>query len=60
MVDVDGVKIGDGNFVTMAGPCSVEGLEQIRKTAQMAKAGSAKILRGGLLNREHRLMLFKG
>ncbi|GAA3009278.1 3-deoxy-7-phosphoheptulonate synthase [Tetragenococcus solitarius] len=47
VVDLDGVKIGDGNFVTMAGPCSVEGLEQIRKTAQMAKAGGAKILRGG-------------
>ena len=25
IVDVDGVKIGDGSFVTMAGPCSVEG-----------------------------------
>ena len=47
VVDVDGVKIGDGSFVTMAGPCSIEGLEQIRKTARMAKAGGAKILRGG-------------
>ncbi|MCF1585000.1 3-deoxy-7-phosphoheptulonate synthase [Tetragenococcus koreensis] len=47
VVDVDGVKIGDGSFVTMAGPCSVEGLEQIRQTARMAQAGGAKILRGG-------------
>ena len=47
LVDVDGVKIGDGSFVTMAGPCSIEGLEQIRETARMAKAGGAKILRGG-------------
>lgn len=47
VVDVDGVKIGDGSFVTMAGPCSIEGLEQIRETARMAKAGGAKILRGG-------------
>ena len=47
VVDVDGVKIGDGSFVTMAGPCSVEGLDQIRETARMAKAGGAKILRGG-------------
>lgn len=47
VVDVDGVKIGDGFFVTMAGPCSIEGLEQIRETARMAKAGGAKILRGG-------------
>lgn len=47
VVDVDGVKIGDGSFVTMAGPCSIEGLDQIRETARMAKAGGAKILRGG-------------
>ena len=47
VVDVDGVKIGDGSFITMAGPCSVEGLDQIRQTAQIAKAGGAKILRGG-------------
>lgn len=47
VVDVDGVKIGDSSFVTMAGPCSIEGLEQIRETARMAKAGGAEILRGG-------------
>lgn len=47
VVDVNGVKIGDGSFVTMAGPCSIEGLDQIREAARMAKAGGAKILRGG-------------
>lgn len=47
VVDVDGVKIGDGSFVTTAGPCSIEGLDQIRECARMAKAGGAKILRGG-------------
>ncbi|WP_430616415.1 phospho-2-dehydro-3-deoxyheptonate aldolase [Enterococcus sp. DIV0176] len=47
VVDVNGVKIGDGSFVTMAGPCSIEGLDQIRETARIAKAGGAKILRGG-------------
>lgn len=47
VVDVDGLKIGDGSFVTMAGPCSIEGLDQIRKTARMAKAGGASVLRGG-------------
>lgn len=47
VVDVNGVKIGDGSFVTMAGPCSVEGLDQIRESARMAKAGGAQILRGG-------------
>ncbi|MGX7173151.1 3-deoxy-7-phosphoheptulonate synthase [Enterococcus ratti] len=48
VVDVEGIKIGDGGFVTMAGPCSVEGEEQIMETARMAKAGGAKILRGGV------------
>ncbi|EOT43462.1 MULTISPECIES: 3-deoxy-7-phosphoheptulonate synthase [Enterococcus] len=47
VVDVDGVKVGNGNFVTMAGPCSIEGLEQIRECAKIAKAGGAQILRGG-------------
>lgn len=47
VVDVDGLKIGDGSFVTMAGPCSIEGLDQIRETARIAKAGGASILRGG-------------
>lgn len=47
VVDVDGLKIGDGSFVTMAGPCSVEGEEQIMETARMAKAGGARVLRGG-------------
>lgn len=42
VVDVDGVKIGDGSFVTMAGPCSIEGLDQIRECARMAKAGGRK------------------
>ncbi|ASV96130.1 3-deoxy-7-phosphoheptulonate synthase [Enterococcus durans] len=47
VVDVNGVKIGAGNFVTMAGPCSIEGLEQIRETAKMAQKGGAQILQGG-------------
>lgn len=47
VVDVDGLKIGDGSFVTMAGPCSVEGEEQIMETARMAKAGGSTVLRGG-------------
>ena len=47
IVDVNGVKIGAGNFVTMAGPCSIEGLDQIRECARIAKAGGATILRGG-------------
>ncbi|MDH6364180.1 3-deoxy-7-phosphoheptulonate synthase [Enterococcus sp. PF1-24] len=48
VVDVNGVKIGGKeNFVTMAGPCSIEGLDQIRECARIAKAGGAQVLRGG-------------
>jgi 3-deoxy-7-phosphoheptulonate synthase len=47
VIDVDGVKIGGGEFVTMAGPCSVESEEQLLSTARAVKAAGAKILRGG-------------
>ena len=46
-VDVNGVKIGDGSMTMMAGPCSIESLDQIRECARIAKAGGATILRGG-------------
>lgn len=43
----DQVKIGGGNFVTIAGPCSVESEEQIIEVAESVKASGAHILRGG-------------
>jgi 3-deoxy-7-phosphoheptulonate synthase len=47
VVNVDGVRIGGGHFVVMAGPCSVESEEQLISTARAVKARGAKILRGG-------------
>lgn len=47
VVDVDGVKIGDGNVVVMAGPCAVESREQLLEAAKIVKAGGAQFLRGG-------------
>ena len=47
VVDVSGVKIGGGNFVMIAGPCSVESEEQIVGIAKAVKASGAAILRGG-------------
>ena len=47
VVDVNGVKIGDGSMTMMAGPCSIESLDQIRECARIAKAGGATILRCG-------------
>jgi 3-deoxy-7-phosphoheptulonate synthase len=47
VVNVDGVKVGGGNFGLMAGPCSVESEAQLLKTAHAVKAAGATILRGG-------------
>ena len=47
VIDVDGVKIGSGNFALIAGPCSVESEEQIIEVAEKVKAAGAHILRGG-------------
>ena len=50
IVDVDGVKIGDGNFCVMAGPCSVESEEQIITIAKSVKENGANILRGWIIS----------
>jgi len=47
VVDVEGVKIGGGNFAMIAGPCSIESEEQITYCAQRVKAAGASLLRGG-------------
>ncbi len=47
VVDVKGVKIGPGHFVTMAGPCSIESYDQLAESAELVKSAGAKVLRGG-------------
>ena len=47
VIDIGGVKIGGGHFAIMAGPCAIESKEQLLESAMAAKAGGAKILRGG-------------
>lgn len=47
VVDINGVKIGGGNFQVIAGPCSVENEDQIIEVAMAVKAAGAKLLRGG-------------
>ncbi len=47
IIDVGGVKIGGGNFCTIAGPCSVESEEQIIGIAKSVKESGANLLRGG-------------
>lgn len=47
VVDVAGVKIGDGMPVVMAGPCAVESREQLFEAADIVKEAGAQFLRGG-------------
>ena len=47
VVNVHGVKIGGGDLVVMAGPCSVESREQLMETARAVKAAGGDMLRGG-------------
>lgn len=47
VVDVNGVKIGGGDFQVIAGPCSVETPEQICLVAREVKKSGAALLRGG-------------
>lgn len=47
VIDIDGIKIGDGNLVIMAGPCAVESREQLLESAEIVKAQGAQFLRGG-------------
>ena len=47
LIKVNGVEIGGGEFIVMAGPCSVESEEQIMRTAESVAAAGARVLRGG-------------
>lgn len=47
VVSVGDVAIGDGSFVVIAGPCSVESHEQLLSTAKAIRASGAHMLRGG-------------
>ena len=44
---VGNAQIGGGRFCVMAGPCSVESLDQIVETAAIVKECGATVLRGG-------------
>ena len=47
VVDVDGVPVGGQEVIVMAGPCSVESVDQIEASASVVAAAGARILRGG-------------
>ena len=47
VVSLGGVDIGGDRVVVIAGPCSVEGLDQMRASCRAVVGGGARILRGG-------------
>jgi 3-deoxy-7-phosphoheptulonate synthase len=47
LIRVNGTEIGGGEFVVMAGPCSIESEQQIMETAQAVARAGARMLRGG-------------
>jgi len=47
IIKVNGIEIGGGEFVVMAGPCSVESEKQIMETAEGVAEAGARALRGG-------------
>ena len=46
-IRLNGLEVGGGQFVVMAGPCSVESEKQIMETAEAVAQSGAKVLRGG-------------
>lgn len=56
----DGVTIGDGNISIMAGPCSVEGEEQMQKTIEHLVANNIRIMRGGVYKPRSSPYAFRG
>jgi 3-deoxy-7-phosphoheptulonate synthase len=46
-IRVNGTEIGGGEFIVMAGPCSVESESQIMQTAEAVAKAGARMLRGG-------------
>ncbi|MBS3812863.1 MAG: 3-deoxy-7-phosphoheptulonate synthase [Candidatus Acetothermia bacterium] len=47
VIKLNGVKVGGGEPVIMAGPCAVESREQINTIAEYVSSHGASILRGG-------------
>jgi 3-deoxy-7-phosphoheptulonate synthase len=47
VIDVSGIPIGGNTVQVIAGPCSVETVPQMEAAAAGAKAGGARLMRGG-------------
>lgn len=47
VIDVGGVRIGNGHLIVMAGPCAIESETQALTIARIVKKAGAQIFRGG-------------
>jgi 3-deoxy-7-phosphoheptulonate synthase len=47
VLDIGGRKIGGPHFMTIAGPCTVEGRETMLEAARVVRDAGAQLLRGG-------------
>ncbi len=56
----DGVKIGDGGFALMLGPCSFEGPEQVSGIAEFLQKSEINIMRGGAFKPRTSPYAFRG
>lgn len=56
----DGVKIGEGLLTIMAGPCSIEGEDNILKTIDHLKENHVRIMRGGVFKPRSSPYSFRG
>ncbi|MFC1951870.1 3-deoxy-7-phosphoheptulonate synthase [Chloroflexota bacterium] len=60
IVQVGNISIGDDEPVFIAGPCAVEGRQQIFKIAEGIKKAGAHILRGGIFKPRSSVHSFQG
>jgi 3-deoxy-7-phosphoheptulonate synthase len=60
VVRVLDLEIGGRDFITMAGPCSVETEQQLLSTAHHVRSGGARILRGGAFKPRSSPYAFQG
>lgn len=56
----DGIHIGEGDFAIMAGPCSIEGEENIRTTIEHLRKNKVRIMRGGVYKPRSSPYSFRG
>jgi 3-deoxy-7-phosphoheptulonate synthase len=47
VISIGGVPVGGRQFAVIAGPCAVEGLEQLQAAAEAVKQNGAQLMRGG-------------